>query len=89
MMKPGWRTISGFRSGLHFEAQQAWLTKQVDSGLASSEPVIRPYLDGAFRETWYRDTKNRRWRLVLPDPPFGGFFERVKPTLTERLRGFS
>jgi len=87
-MKPGWRPISSFRSWLHFEAQQVWLTEQVDSGSASLEPVIRPYLKGAFRETWYLDTKKRRWRLVCPDAPFAGLFERVRPTLLERLRGF-
>jgi hypothetical protein len=41
-------------------------------------PVQIPYSNVGLVETWYRcNTCQNIWRLVEPDPPFKGLWERV------------
>lgn len=74
-----WELISDFRSLNEFERFVRWIDEQVAVGEAVETTVIRPYLDApSFREKWYRHTPSREvWRLVWPDGPFTGVFEKV------------
>ncbi|MCQ8895785.1 hypothetical protein NQT62_04925 [Limnobacter humi] len=48
------------------------------AGVVSTTPVITPYFNVGLSENWYRCEKCQRvWRLVEPDPPFSGLWERV------------
>jgi hypothetical protein len=43
-----------------------------------SVPVKVPRSDVGLQENWYQCSKCKEiWRLVEPDPPFGGLWEKV------------
>lgn len=74
-----WKAISDFRSRGEFERFQSWIEAQVASGDAQEVPVAKPYIDApSFTEKWFKHLASSTvWRLVWPDGPFTGVFERV------------
>jgi hypothetical protein len=75
-----WDKIDAFRSFVEFQRFIEWMTHQVQEGEAEEVSVQLPYLGfRTLREQWFRHTKSGEvWRLVWPDPPFAGLFERVE-----------
>jgi hypothetical protein len=49
----------------------------VAEGLLVPIPVGKPYANVGFHEEWYRLPSGHVWRLVDPDFPFKGVFEKV------------
>lgn len=74
-----WESIDDFASLSEFNRFVAWIADQVQEGLAEGTSVTSPYMDAtAFEEKWYRHIETGEvWRLVWPDGPFHGLFERV------------
>jgi len=78
MKNCSWEMISDFQSLSEFNRFVDWINEQVSSGLAEEVPVLRPYSGLSFREKWYRHlASGQTWRLVWPEWPFTGLFERV------------
>lgn len=62
----GWNDFDAFVSSLKAMA------------VFSQVPVEAPYSNVGLLESWYRcDQCQSIWRLVEPDPPFKGLWERV------------
>ena len=75
-----WEKIDNFQSLNEFNRFVAWMCEQVKSGEAEEVPVGYPYLGecAGFPEKWFRYLKTGDvWRLVWPDAPFTGLFEKV------------
>jgi hypothetical protein len=79
-----WEQVDGFSSLAEFRSFERWMTGQVSGGLARQVPAASPYRldagDGTviLAEVWYVHLQSREvWRLVWPEPPFGGLFIRV------------
>ena len=74
-----WEEIQEFRSLGEFDQFVRWMDSQVASGAAQEVPVTAPYLDATtFTEKWFQHLgSGQTWRLVWPDIPFKGLFERV------------
>ena len=74
-----WEQIDDFRSFNELERFEKWMNQQIISCEAIEEKVMKPYLNApAFKEKWYCHVKSGQlWRLVWPDGPFAGVFERV------------
>lgn len=74
-----WNTIAEFRSLDEFKRFAAWMDVQVKNGSATDVPVSEPYMGApSFDERWVKRVPDGRvWRLVGPDGPFHGLFERV------------
>jgi hypothetical protein len=51
----------------------------VANGTLAEVPVEDRYSGSfMFNEHWFRAPSGAIWRLVAPDPPFRGVFERVR-----------
>jgi hypothetical protein len=73
-----WVTISGFQRPSEFQRFEDWMIGQIEAGAAREVPVRSAFSGGSFREKWFlHPDSNQTWRLVWPDPPFKGVFERV------------
>lgn len=74
-----WEPIDDFASLSEFSRFSAWINDQVQNGLAEEVSVTSPYMGAtAFQEQWFRHVETAQvWRLVWPDGPFHGLFERV------------
>lgn len=74
-----WYEIRGFSSPGEFDRFRHYLRGQVESGTAEPIPVDPAYGPGeVYGGSWYRDCSTGEvWRLVAPDPPFTGLWERV------------
>jgi hypothetical protein len=75
-----WEEVDGFVSLVEFRSFERWMLGQVSGGLARQVPVADPYRRDADElvEVWYLHLQSREvWRLVWPEPPFGGVFLRV------------
>jgi hypothetical protein len=74
-----WEAIHGFQSPSEFERFLRWLESQLDGTGAVELPVSQRYAaSDTTRERWFRCEKDGEiWRLVEPDFPFRGVFERV------------
>lgn len=72
-----WEEIQGFRSGIEFTQFEEWIAGAVEEGVIREVPVTSHYGGSSFDEHWYRTSNGVVWRLVDPDPPFPGVFERV------------
>jgi hypothetical protein len=74
-----WEQIGDFRSPGEFDRFVTWMQVQVENGVAAEVAVTSPYLDATFSERWFHhQASGEIWRVVWPDPPFTGLFERVK-----------
>jgi hypothetical protein len=70
--------IHGFASPGEFARFQIWLVDALAEGALVEMPVTSPYSGSPmFDEHWYRTTSDVVWRVVAPEPPFRGVFERV------------
>lgn len=75
-----WESVDDFVSLSEFNCFVAWMNDQIKNGLAVEIPVISPYIGAsAFQEKWFKHVESEQvWRLVWPDGPFRGLFERVE-----------
>ena len=75
-----WEEIHGFRSPGEYERFVEYIERQIKSGAAAEVPVDADYGRGEiYGGRWFQESETRHiWRLVAPDPPFGGLFERVR-----------
>jgi hypothetical protein len=75
-----WEPIKGFRDYAEFQRFCAWMRDTVAEGKAEKIPVVSPYRGiKSLTEEWYRHIESQIiWRLIWPDPPFKGLFERVE-----------
>jgi len=75
-----WEEIKGFNSLNEFNRFIEWMEEKEKSGLATEIPVKSSYNALlSFPEKWFRHLKsNEVWRLIWPDPPFTGVFEKVE-----------
>jgi hypothetical protein len=75
----GWEPIKAFDSLNQYKEFLANLEEAVAAGNAQSVPVDP--IEGwgsAWKERWFEcKADHRTWRLVAPDPPFPGVFERL------------
>jgi len=74
-----WFEIHGFVSPGEFDRFVEYLLQDVRAGLAEQVEAQEDYGRGEiFGGTWYRDRDTGElWRLVAPDPPFRGVWERI------------
>ena len=77
-----WEEVDGFSNLVEFRSFERWMTGQVSGGLARQVPVASPYRHGDSElllvEVWYVHLLSRQtWRLVWPEPPFDGIFQRI------------
>lgn len=74
-----WEDIDNFNDWAEFEQFRAWIASELESGVAISQPAVQSYRNlDAFKEEWFEHTASKEvWRLVWPDPPFAGIFEKV------------
>jgi hypothetical protein len=74
-----WYEIHGFSSLGEFDRFAEYLRREVDAGDAKEVAVDEDYSHGeVYGGSWYRDHETGEiWRLVPPDPPFLGLWERV------------
>ena len=80
-----WYEIDGFASPGEFDRFVAYLREQVASGVAEEVPLDPSYGPGEiFGGRWYRHKlTGQTWRLVPPDPPFTGIWERIPARIGE------
>jgi hypothetical protein len=79
MSKCEWEKIDDFRSPGEFRKFLYWMQNQVAAGLAEEVEVEHPYINApSLKEKWFMHVENRCiWRIVWPDGPFTGLFEKV------------
>lgn len=77
-MADGWDEIHGFVSPGEFQRFANWIAEALEEGVLEEVDVESPYSGSPmFDERWFRSPSLQVWRLVAPDPPFRGVFERV------------
>lgn len=70
--------IHGFNSPNDFHAFRRSIETMLVEGTLTEVEVEYPYGDSdLFEEHWYESVDGVKWRLVAPEPPFGGVFEPV------------
>jgi hypothetical protein len=74
-----WFEIHGFSSLAEFDRFAEYLRREKSSGVAEEVAVDEDYGRGEiYGGKWFRDCDTGEvWRLVPPDPPFLGVWERV------------
>ena len=75
-----WESIDDFRDLIEFERFEKWMNGQIVAGQAVEVSVTVPYLGeyAGFREKQFCHIGSKTlWRLVWPDGPFHGLFEKV------------
>lgn len=84
-----WDEIHGFGSLLEYERFESWLADAIGHGFFVEVDVDAPYSgSNSFEQRWVRDSSGVVWRLVAPDAPFPGVFEKVNAEeLKRRGRG--
>lgn len=77
-----WEEIDGFRNWDEYERFRAWIEMQLREHIASEMPVISRYFGQTLIiERWFVHlASSQTWRLVAPDPPSPGLFQRVPAT---------
>ena len=75
----GWQEIRGFTTPDEYDRFVDFIDEQLASGQAEEVTVDQSYGRGEiYGGKWYRRTGDRTvWRLIAPDPPFYGLWERV------------
>lgn len=79
-MTTSWEPIRSFVSPGEFDRFVGYLREQVASGKAAEVAADPSYGPGEiYGGKWYRSLATGEvWRLVPPDPPFTGLWERVR-----------
>jgi hypothetical protein len=78
-----WETVERFQNPVEFRSFERWIAGQVSAGMARQVPVEQAYAAQASPsvdvvEVWYMHVMSREvWRLVWPEPPFDGVFQRI------------
>ena len=82
-----WDRIGEFLSRAEFDRFVTWISNQVVEGEAKEIPIAHPFLNAtSFTEKWYRHIGSGDvWRLVWPDGPFHGLFEKVSQNPMRRF----
>jgi hypothetical protein len=74
--------IQGFDSPGHFREFQQEVEDAAERGELTRVPVTQPfinaYLSSTWDEKWYMTGSGDVWRLVRPEFPFKGVFEKVR-----------
>jgi hypothetical protein len=78
-MTEAWEEIRGFNSLGEFKRFCSYIEGQVSSGLAIQRDVDPSYEKAmVFGGRWFQDLETKEvWRLVPPDFPFRGLWEKV------------
>lgn len=86
-----WYEIDGFVSPGEYERFCAYLQGQVDAGIARQVPADPDYTRSEVSGgAWYQDRQTGEiWRLVPPDFPFRGLWEKVEGAETPGMDGSS
>ena len=74
-----WEAIDGFLDSREFDRFRRWMEDRVAAGAARRVPVVGArYSIVSLEEVRFQHVESGEiWRLVSPDPPFTGVFERV------------
>jgi len=72
------KEIHGFDSPEHFSEFCRTIEKEIEKDELTPITVEKPYGSLMFEESWYRTAAGQVWRLVSPEFPFKGVFERVR-----------
>jgi hypothetical protein len=74
-----WEEIHGFTTTGEYSRFCAYIEEQIDSGLARERAVDLSYERGMISGgRWFEDAETKEiWRLIPPDFPFRGLFEKV------------
>jgi hypothetical protein len=74
-----WKEVRGFSSLSEFSQFVRYIEEQVSSGIAEEIPADANYGRGEiFGGRWFKNNDSGEvWRLVEPDFPFTGLWERV------------
>jgi hypothetical protein len=74
-----WDEIHSFGTPGEFRRFERWIKECLDEGVLAEIPVAERYCGATvFQERWFKEVSSGRvWRLVNPDPPFRGVFEKV------------
>jgi hypothetical protein len=70
--------IHGFQSPDHFAEFKRAIEEAVARNELTPVPVRHRYASEMLEESWYLTASGQIWRLVSPDYPFKGVFERVQ-----------
>lgn len=75
-----WKQISDFDGWSEFERFEDWLNEQIAEGFAKETSVLKLYSEvSCLKEKWFIHIPSAQvWRLVWPEPPFAGVFERLR-----------
>ena len=75
----GWTAVDGFESFADYEMVRASINDQIKAGLVDERRVGKPYSGlETLDERWYKcRATGQIWRLIAPDPPFQGIFEKL------------
>jgi len=75
----GWQVVDGFKSLADYESLRDSVREQVRLGQADERRVAKPYSGlKTIDERWYKcKATGEIWRMIAPDPPFPGIFEKV------------
>ena len=75
----GWAPVDGFESFADYERLRGLINDQIKAGIADERRVGKRYSGlETLDERWYRcKVTSQIWRLIAPDPPFQGIFEKV------------
>ena len=75
-----WEEIHGFQTPGEYQRFVEYIARQTAAGLARELTVDPRYGRGeVYGGLWFQDLESGEvWRLVPPDPPFTGLWERVR-----------
>lgn len=69
--------VDGFHSPWNFEKFEESIKRMISEGAVKEIPVKQPYSIVKYDERWIECPSGVIWRLVAPDFPFPGLFEKV------------
>jgi len=74
-----WEKAENFNSYSHYERVLAFIRQQMADGEVREVKVRRRYSGlETLDEHWFKCLASKEtWRIVAPDPPFKGVFEKV------------
>ena len=75
-----WEEIQGFQTPGEYQRFVEYIEAQARAGTARELPADPAYRRGeVYGGRWFQDVESGEiWRLIPPDPPFTGMWERVR-----------